>query len=256
MVHARVLRQRAERPAGAAGSIYTVTTLAVLEDFTGVAGETLEVWELGGAVGGEAMWVGGAVTYEIGAEVLVCLERGPFGFRSVAMGFSKFDVERVATTDGTLEGRLTRAARDTAVVGGPALRVQERTLAQFRTLTASVRGVRALRNPSAAGLTPDRAVTAGFAFYGPARWIEADSGIAVKWYLNTAAPAPLLSGNGISELQTALSRLDGAGIGEHRSSVRRHDPAERYCRFHWCCLRSLEWYHQHRHRSRHLRGSV
>src|SRR4029078_11911227 len=90
VVHARVIRQRAERPDGPDGAIYTVTTLAVIEDFTGVAGREIDVWELGGIVGDQIMWVAGAVNYEIGGEVLVFLEQGRFGFRSVAMGFSKF----------------------------------------------------------------------------------------------------------------------------------------------------------------------
>ena len=92
----------------------------------------------------------------------MCLERGRFGFRSVAMGFSKFEVEPIATADGTFDGRLNRGVRDTAVVGGPALQVQERTLSEFRTLTAGVRGVRALRNEYAAALQPEFTVTAGF----------------------------------------------------------------------------------------------
>ena len=111
IVHARVIRQRTERPDGPNGAIYTVTTLAVLEDFTGLAGREVEVWELGGVAGNEVMWVGGAVTYEIGDEVLVFLERGRFGLRSVAMGFSKFDVQP--------DGRVERNTRDAAVAGRP-----------------------------------------------------------------------------------------------------------------------------------------
>ena len=205
VVHARVLRQRSERPRGASGSIYTVTTLAVLEDFTGVAGQTIEVWELGGVFGDEGMWVGGAVTYDIGSQVLVCLERGPFGLRSVAMGFSKFDVEPIAAADGTSNGRLTRSMRDTAVAGGPAVRAQERTLAEFRALTSRVRGVRSVRNAGAGQLQPEYEVTAGFTFLGPARWIEADSGAPVNWHINTSAPSPLMTGDGVLEFQRALS---------------------------------------------------
>src|SRR5687767_4461162 len=91
VVHARVLRQRTERPEEG-GTIYTVTTLAVLEDFTGRDGDIVDVWELGGVHNGEFMYVGGAVQYAPGAEVVVALERGPRGLRSVAMDFSKFDV--------------------------------------------------------------------------------------------------------------------------------------------------------------------
>jgi hypothetical protein len=204
VVHGRVLRQRTERPDGPDGAIYTVSTLAVLEDFTGTAGNEIEVWELGGSFGGETMWVGGAVTYDAGSTVLVCLERGRFGLRSVAMSFSKFDVEPTPTADGSLDGRLRRNLADTSVLGAPALRSAELTLAEFRELTARLRGVTPRRNRSAALLEAEGGVQAGFTFLGPFRWTEADSGTPVNWYLNTSAPSPLTSGNGIAELQTAL----------------------------------------------------
>ncbi len=66
IVHGRVLGHRFERPGGINAAIYTVTTLAVLEDFTGVPGDTVEVWELGGVSDGEIMFVGGEVKYETG----------------------------------------------------------------------------------------------------------------------------------------------------------------------------------------------
>jgi hypothetical protein len=209
VVHGRVLRQRTERPRGAAGSIYTVTTLAVLEDLTGIPGETLEVWELGGVFGGEAMLVGGAVTYVVGAEVLVCLERGRLGYRSIAMGFSKFDVEPIMAAGGASNGRLSRGLRDTTVIGGSLPR-DERTLSEFRDLTSRVRGVRPARNRGAELLEPEERTSQSFTqlIYGNglgARWVEADSGTPVRWYLNTSAPSPLISGSGASELQTALA---------------------------------------------------
>ena len=209
VVHGRVLRQRTERPDGPDGAIYTVSTLAVLEDFTGTAGNEIEVWELGGSFGGETMWVGGAVTYDAGSTVLVCLERGRFGLRSVAMSFSKFDVEPTPTADGSLDGRLRRNLADTSVLGAPALRSAELTLAEFRELTARLRGVTPRRNRSAALLEAEGGVQAGFTFLGPFRWTEADSGTPVNWYLNTSAPSPLTSGNGIAELQTALQAWTG-----------------------------------------------
>ena len=128
VVHGRVVRQRVERPDGPDGAIYTVSTLAVLEDLTGVPGLEVETWELGGTIGNETMWVGGGVTYEVGSTVLVCLERGRFGFRSVAMGFSRFAVEPTATADGSLDGRLTRQLADVSIVGGPSARRSELSL--------------------------------------------------------------------------------------------------------------------------------
>jgi len=202
VVHARVVRQRAERPDGPDGAIYTVTTLAVMEDFTGVAGREIDVWELGGIVGDQIMWVAGAVHYEIGGEVLVFLEQGRFGFRSVAMGFSKFDVRA--------DGGVVRNMGDTAVVGGPALRAPERTLDEFRALTAGVRRVQPVRNDEADLAQPEGGAYAAYTLllfgngHGP-RWTEADSGIPINWYINTSAPAPVAPASGVSELQLALS---------------------------------------------------
>jgi len=203
VVHARVLRHRYERPGGADGAIYTVTTLAVLEDFTGIQGDTVDVWELGGVIGNETMFVGGEVKYRVGSEVLVCLGRGNFGLRSVAMGFSKFDVAPLAGLNGSIDGRLTRNMRDTAVVGG-AVQSSERSLSGFRSLVAAVRGVSSRRNSVSESLVADVSVSEAFTtFVG--RWVEADSGIPVKYYRNLANPSPLLSGNVDTEIQKALS---------------------------------------------------
>lgn len=204
VVHGRVIRQRTERPDGPDGAIYTVSTLAVLEDFTGAEGIQVEVWELGGTYGGETMFVGGAVIYDIGSTVLVCLERGRFGLRSVAMNLSKFEVEPTPTSDGSFNGRLRRDIASTSVLGGPALRPAELTLAEFRELTARLRGVTPRTNRSAALIDVETGGEAGFTFLGPFRWTQADSGTPVNWYLNTGYPVPLTSGDGAAELQLAL----------------------------------------------------
>ena len=95
---------------------------------------TVEVWELGGAVDGEYMHVGGAVEFRLGEEVLVCLERGPQGLRTVAMGFSKFDV--LPAVNG--ERSLRRNLRETNVVGGLVTRAP--FLSEFRALATRATG--------------------------------------------------------------------------------------------------------------------
>lgn len=201
-VHARVLRQRTERPRPD-GPIYTVSTLAVLEDLTAVEGDVVEVWELGGVFEGEAMYVGGGVTYTPGAEVLVFLERGRYGLRSLAMGFSKFDVEPGVRNRPS---RLRRNLEDTSVVGGVPQPV-ERTLEEFRQLARQVRGVIPRRNVAADLLAADEVEGRdSFTLLGSGfRWVEADSATPVRWYKNTSAPPPLLTGDAVSEIQTALS---------------------------------------------------
>ena len=201
VVHGRVIDQRTAR-AGSQGRIYTVTTLRVIEDLTGLSGDTVEIWELGGRVGDEFLFVGGAVEYRPGAEILVCLERGPFGLRSVAMGLSKFDV--LPEING--ERSLQRDLRDTLVVGG--LVTREPTLSEMRALAVQVTG----RQPRPGRpLQPGEelaSIVGRFTKLGGEpgwRWAQADSGTAVTWYMNTSAPNPLLSGDAVIEVQTALA---------------------------------------------------
>jgi len=200
VVHGRVVGQRTTRGGPQGLTIYTVTTLQIIEDLTGVDGDALEVWELGGVFGNEFMYVGGAVEYRVGEEVLVCLERGPQGLRSVAMGFSKFDV--LPEVNG--ERRLRRNLHETVVVGGAVAR--EPFLSELRTLTS-----RATGRPSRPGRAPRvgeglQSAEQPFTLLGTGwRWAEADSGTPISWYKNTNAPPPLLSGDAVSEIQTALS---------------------------------------------------
>src|SRR5262245_19408670 len=203
VVHARVLRQRVERPTPD-GAIFTVTTMAVLEDFTGIAGDTVEVWELGGTFGGETMFVGSQVRYQVGEEVLVCLERGPHGLRSVAMGFSRFAIARTPDVNGQSDGRLTRSSGDVAIVGGSAP-ARERSLAEFRDLAGQVRGRQSIRNRSAELTATEQGAEAAFTFLGPFRWFEPDSGTPVTVYQNSNAPNPLVSGDAVAEIQSSLA---------------------------------------------------
>jgi hypothetical protein len=149
VVHARAIAQRSVLAGPRGQTIYTVTTLSVIEDFTAQPGDTIEVWELGGVVGNQILYVGGAVEYRFGEEVLVCLERGPRGLRSVAMGFSKFDVQRTAAGDVVLQ----RNAGDSLVVGGT-LPAVERSLDGFRQLAAQVTGRSSRRGGGVDGNRP------------------------------------------------------------------------------------------------------
>jgi Viral BACON domain len=201
VVHGRVIGQRTARGGPAGRTIYTVTTLQVIEDLTGVDAATVDVWELGGRIGDEELYVGGAVRFSLGQEVLVCLERGPQGLRTVAMGFSTFDV----LAEVNSERRLRRNLRETLVVGGAVAR--EPFLSEMRTLATRTTGrpARPGRQPIAGGEL--QSVSQPFTLLGspPFRWVQADSGTPVTWYINTSAASPLTSGNITTEMQTALS---------------------------------------------------
>ena len=232
IVHGRVLGHRFERPGGINTAIYTVTTLAVLEDFTGVPGDAVEVWELGGVSDGEIMFVGGEVKYETGTEVLVCLGRGPFGYRSVAMGFSKFDIGRVAALTGAAEGRLTRSMRDTSVFGG-AVQTNERSLSEFRSLAATVRSVPAVHNDAAELMIPQVDVAEPYTFLTfsnglGTRWTEADSGTPVRYYRRTGPPSPLVAGDLDTEIRKALNAWTAPASASITLQVLRSDQHLRF----------------------------
>ena len=206
VVHGRVVAQRTVKGGPDGETIYTVTTLQIIEDLTGVAGTTVETWELGGVFGNEALYVGGAVQYRVGEEVLVFLERGPRGLRTVAMGFSKFDV----TIDASGDRQLRRNLRDTFVVGGAAAAAatRERTLDEFRALAAQVTGRQAQAGLAPPQGAPLASVSEPFTLLGGSpgwRWIEADAGTPVTWYKNTSAAPPLDGPDAVAEIQNALT---------------------------------------------------
>ena len=203
VVHARVVAQRTTRVGTSGHRIFTVTTLAILEDFTGREGDTVDVWELGGTLDGQTLVVGGQVRFAVGEEVLVCLDRGSLGLRSVAMGFSKFSVVRTGNAPAQLRRGIDA---HTSIVGG-VVPAQERSLDEFRALAATV-----LRTPSrvVARVAPDNPATVAqpwtkFAGEPGWRWRAADLKVPVLVYRNVSAPAPLVSGDGVAEIETALA---------------------------------------------------
>ncbi len=203
VVHARVLGVRTE--SDARGTIYTVATLAVLEDFTGGTERVLEVRELGGVHEGRFLYVGGGVHFEAGSELVLCLERGPRGFRTVAMNLAKFDVVPFAVSDGLLQ----RDLGDTTVLGAPAARTSDPTLAGFRELTARIKGTQPRRFEHVLGQQPETTVAQPYTLLTfsnglGVRWVQADSGTPVRWYRNVTA-APPVSGDAVPEIQNALA---------------------------------------------------
>jgi hypothetical protein len=216
VVHGRVTSVRTEP--GMGGRVYTVATIDVLEDLTGVAEPTVEVRELGGVAAGAAMVVPGAPIFVPGAEVLACLERSRDGryHRLVALGFSLFAVAPEAATGGALQ----RQDEHLAVLGRPVFDGGSRTLADFRRVVA-MRGVRPVRFPArqqppdeaaagpagaAGGLLARAALPAAFTLLGGGtRWNEVDAGVPIQWFRNLGAPAPVDGSDGTAEILTALS---------------------------------------------------
>ena len=199
VVHARVVDVRAE--SGRGRTIVTVTRLHVLEDFTGNVSREVVVHELGGQLGTRRMAVNGAATYVPGEEVVVCLERTRTGqWRSVAMGYSRFRVERSGAPERT--GRLTRPLAGLEVVSPRGGAVDgPRHLDEFRRIAGAVKGVRPVRHPDvrtpvgpAGDQDPPDRVSAQYTLLaGGIRWNEADALQPVSWFRNagTVAPAEL-----------------------------------------------------------------
>ena len=80
----------------------------MIEDLTGVNESVIEVRELGGRIGDDEMFVAGTPGYVVGQEVLLLLERGPRGLRTVALSFSAFHVVARARSPGRRAGRPLR----------------------------------------------------------------------------------------------------------------------------------------------------
>ena len=83
-----------------------------------------------------------------------------------------------------------------------------RSVDEFRRVVAAVKGARSLRREAlAAEPTPGPAgADENFSLLGGGiRWQEADTGAAIAWYRNPAAPSPLASGDTDGEIQLALS---------------------------------------------------
>ena len=100
VVHGRVLAVRTATVPGS-GRIYTVTRLAVLEDFTGVDEREIEVRELGGRVGDREMWIPGAARFDVGDQ------RRERGLVDDVDGVV-FDGGAAATKVGKVGGHLAR----------------------------------------------------------------------------------------------------------------------------------------------------
>jgi hypothetical protein len=212
VVHGRVVASRSEIAANGQ-SIRTITTLAVLEDLTGVSEATIDILELGGRAAGRTMWVAGGARFIEGQEVLVCLERRGGRLRSVAMAFSAFSVQ--PGPDGA--ARLHRFSTDADVVGAPVEPTGSRTLSEFRQLVSAIKGTTGVKLPAPAmpkpgpGGSSSRSATGtpigdAFTLLGDGvRWQEVDTGAPVLWYRNADTPSPLLSGNVDAEIQTALT---------------------------------------------------
>lgn len=199
VVYGRVVGQRVERDPAHPRRIYTVTTIAVIEDFTAYPGDTIDVWELGGALDGEQLFVGGAVEFRIGERVVVCLDRGRLGLRTIAMGLSKFAV--VSAAGAGAAAMLQRDLRQTEVVGG-VVAAQDRSLGEFRQLAAQTLGRASRRVEQPAGVAePWTNIRPSL----PLRWRDADFGTPIRVFKNTSAPPPLVSGDAVPQIQTSLA---------------------------------------------------
>lgn len=205
IVRGQVVSVRVEEEPG--GGIYTITTLSVLEDYSGAPDRLVEIRELGGATPTRFLYVEGAATYEPGSEVLVMLERTRGGrFRSMSMAMSKFDV--IPSPDG--DPILLRNMDGVAVApgGGPVTRVLR--LSTLRALARLERGVAAVQQPAVVSGAPlqasDSFTLLRFGNGLGVRWTEPDTGVPVRWYRDTSAPSPLATGaDGSAEIQTALA---------------------------------------------------
>jgi hypothetical protein len=201
VVHGRVLSVTTETAEN--NRIYTVARLAVIEDLTGVNESIVEVRELGGRIGIDEMFIAGTPGYFVGQDVLLLLERGPRGLRTVALAFSAFHV----VPEGVIgaEAGVVRFAAGLDVLGEQPESRRTRTLAEMRTIVSATKGVTPVR-PSASAATGQAVrVEEPFTLLGSSRWRQADTATTVNFYRNTDRPHPLTSGNIDTEISTAAA---------------------------------------------------
>jgi hypothetical protein len=196
--------------AGSGGRVYTVATVRVFEDLTGVAEPVVEIRELGGIAPSSAMVVPGTPAFEVGDEILACVERTPDGraHRLIALGFSLFSVSPDTNR------QLRRQDRDLVVLDRPVVEGGARTVAEFRRVVQAVRGVVPVTFPAARArpgaeaqvAAPDVAAARNFTLLGGGvRWREVDAGQPIVWSVNAAAPPPVDGSDGTAEVLDALA---------------------------------------------------
>ena len=176
----------------------------MIEDLTGVDDAVIDVRELGGRWGSDELWIPGAPQFLPGAEVVVMLERGPGGWRTVALSFSAFSVVNA----GPLASGVQRFVSNADVVDEPAESRRTRTLDELRRVVSAIKGVAPVRPSAQARAEPDRggSVSEPFTLLGGGmRWRQADSGTSVFWYRNADRPHPLTSGDVDAEIATSLA---------------------------------------------------
>jgi hypothetical protein len=210
IVHARVLQ--AHVAVDTDGLIHTTTEFIVLEDLTGIPDSRIAVTELGGAIGGQSLVVPGTPHFEVGDEVVLCLERGAHGtWRTSALSRAAYVVAR--TTPESVGAVLTPESAGLDVVGRPRTEPPPPSLQEFRTLVSSIKGTTPWRSPAASAVAPPAAsrpeggipAAAAFTLLGSGvRWFESDRGSRIVWYRNVDTQAPL-AGTGESEITTALA---------------------------------------------------
>ncbi len=201
VVRARVLRQRAERPLPG-GSIFTVTTLAVLEDLTGRDGDIVEVWELGGVHEGEFLHVGRRRRLRTG-------DRSP-GLPRTRSAWSS------QRRDGLLEVRRChpragsrRSRPEHGRHGGrrwSAVALERRTLGEFRALAEGVTGRKSRFARRELGVEAESSyeVTQAFTTLSDHRWLEADYGTPIVWYKNITATSPIYPADDTPDILVSL----------------------------------------------------
>ncbi|MGE3840680.1 MAG: matrixin family metalloprotease [Vicinamibacterales bacterium] len=205
IIRARVVDSRVVRDSG--GVVRTHTELSVLEDLTGVAAPTAVLVELGDI---RTMFVPGTPTLRTGEDIVVFLEAGRLGYRTINLSGSIWHTAAIPEVRGG-ETPLRRETDGVTWVGAPTRVETPPTLERLRELVAQRRHAVSWRPVGAGAAAPvdletaAPEATAGFTLLGGGiRWFEPDRKFPIVWYRNSAAPAPTGT-TGEAEIRLALS---------------------------------------------------
>jgi len=196
------------------GAIWTETKVAVARTIKGSAPETVTIHEPGGMLGERITRIFGAAEFVQGEHVLLFLNSSPRdGYRVVDLFAGKFG--EGTTLDGR---RLWMRAGDAEVTlldhdfEPIAAKNVQREAAGFEHFVHERLAGRAaarnygIENPALSSETASARVKSNFTLMNEGqvtRWFAFDNGGSTAWYHGGTQPG--YSGNGISELQTALA---------------------------------------------------
>lgn len=195
------------------GAIWTETKVAVARTIKGTAPESVTIHEPGGMLGDRITRIYGAVAFTAGERVLLFLNPSQDGYRVVDLFAGKFGEGK--TLDGRRlwmranDAEVTLLDRDFQPIESKNVQREAAGFEHFVTERLAGRAAApnyGIENPMLDSETRNARVQSNFTLMNEGnitRWFAFDNGGSAAWYHGGTQPG--YSGNGITELQTAMA---------------------------------------------------